>query len=84
MVLSETAVANVVAMKIFGDAGGELKNIWPNNPYGSTPARGSAGRYLVELRYVGRHYVPIRRCWSAVREGARLEPYRRGASTTHS
>ena len=29
MVLSETAVANVVAMKIFGDAGGELKNWGP-------------------------------------------------------
>ena len=48
MVLLETAVANVVAVKIF-DAGGELMYLGPNNPYGSTPARGSAGGCLAEL-----------------------------------
>ena len=46
--LLETAVANVVAVKIF-DAGGELMMLGPNNPYGSTPARGSAEGCLAEL-----------------------------------
>ena len=49
MVLQETAGANVVAGKIF-DAGGELMYLGPNNPYGSTPARGSAGDRLAARR----------------------------------
>ena len=50
MVVQETVMASVVARGKIFDAGGELMNLGPNNPYGSTPARGSAGDRLAARR----------------------------------